>query len=547
LSGVLIAGTSSDAGKSLVVAGICRALARRGLRVAPYKAQNMSNNSMVVLDPDGYAEIGRAQWLQAQAARVEATSAMNPVLLKPSTDRRSHVVLRGRPGGTLEAGEYATGRRGLAETAFAAYAELTPAYDLIVCEGAGSPAEINLRDGDYVNLGLAERFDLPVVVVGDIDRGGILAALYGTWALVDEADRSRLRGYLINKFRGDVSVLEPGLAELTRRTGMRSLGVLPWLEDVWLDGEDALRVDRWNDRAEYAPGTLSVAVIRLPRVSNSTDVDPLAAEPGVEVTVTTSPMTVATADLVVLPGSRATVSDLAWLRERGLAEALMARVRAGRPVLGICGGFQMLCGEITDDVESGRGTVAGLGLVPGRAEFGEEKVLGLPTGTWQGHSVSGYEIHHGRVDARGEPFLDGVRAGSVWGTMWHGALENDEFRRAWLAHIAAQAGSPWRPGDRAPGFVQRREAMLDRLGDAVAARIDLASLLSDAAPADHPIGKLTRWTDSGAYWRVVSRLPDHVTIALLPCTGDEVVDRLTSSDPGLLAWLGSRSSSEDPA
>lgn len=483
MPGVLIAGTSSDAGKSLVVAGICRALADRGLRVAPFKAQNMSNNSMVVREPDGaYAEIGRAQWLQARAARVEPISAMNPVLLKPGTDRRSFVVLRGRPGGTLEAGEYATGRRVLADAAFAAYAELAETCDVIVSEGAGSPAEINLRAGDYVNLGLAERFGLPVVVVGDIDRGGILAALFGTWAIVGDADRARLQGYLINKFRGDVGVLEPGLAELTRRTGLRSLGVLPWLDDVWLDGEDALRADRWTDAGPQDAGRpLTVAVVRFPRVSNATDVDALAAEPGVEVTVTTSPMSVATADLAILPGSRSTVPDLRWLRERGLADAIRARADAGRPVLGICGGYQMLCREIVDELESGAGRVEGLGLVEGRVEFHREKSLALPTGTWRGQPVSGYEIHHGRVTAAGEEFLAGVRQGSVWGTLWHGALENDDFRRAWLEEIARAAGSGWEPDPAAPGFAERREAMLDRLGRAITEHVDLGLLLALAS------------------------------------------------------------------
>ncbi|WP_432560285.1 cobyric acid synthase [Granulicoccus sp. GXG6511] len=502
MTGILLAGTSSDAGKSLVVAGICRALADRGVRVAPFKAQNMSNNSMVVAEPDGtFAEIGRAQWLQARAARVAPTSAMNPVLLKPGTDRRSFVVLRGQPGGTLEAGEYATGRRGLAQSAFAAYSELAAEFDLVVSEGAGSPAEINLRAGDYVNFGLAERFDLPVVVVGDIDRGGILASLFGTWAIVSETDRARLAGYVINKFRGDVSVLEPGLEELTRRTGMRGLGVIPWLDDVWLDGEDALRVDRWVDatprdglrpprgsvaeggpmadeRAARLDAPLTVAVIRLPRVSNATDVDALAAEPGVEITVTTSPMAVATADLVIVPGSRSTVSDLTWLQERGLADALVARARRGRPVLGICGGFQMLCREIHDEVESGTGSVDGLGLVDGVVRFRSEKTLGLPTGTWRGHSVGGYVIHHGRVELgpTAEPFLDGATDGVVWGTLWHGALEHDSFRRAWLTQVAVTLGSAWQP-QPGPGFAELREAMLDRLGRAINEHVDLDTLI----------------------------------------------------------------------
>ena len=344
VTGILIAGTSSDAGKSLVVTGLCRALSRRGVAVAPFKAQNMSNNSMVCADG---SEIGRAQYLQAQAAGAEATSAMNPVLLKPGSDRRSFVVLRGRPYGTLEAGAYATGRRALAEAAFAAYSELSDKYDLIVCEGAGSPAEINLRAGDYVNLGLARRFDLPVTVVGDIDRGGVFASLYGTAALLDDADRRLLRAFVINKFRGDRTVLEPGLGDLTRRTGIPFAGVLPWLPDLWLDAEDTLEIGRWRRPSERSDA-LKVAVIRLPRVSNVTDVDALAAEPGVEVLVTTDPAVVAGADVAVLPGTRSTVDDLAWLRGRGLADAITDRARRQAPVLGICGGYQMLATRIHD-------------------------------------------------------------------------------------------------------------------------------------------------------------------------------------------------------
>ena len=474
VSGLLIAGTSSDAGKSLITAGLCRGLHRRGIAVAPFKAQNMSNNSMVC--PDG-AEIGRAQYLQAQAARVEPTSAMNPVLLKPGTDRRAFIVLRGEPGGTLEAGEYATGRTRLAEAAFAAYAELASEFDVVLCEGAGSPAEINLRHGDYVNFGLARRFDLPVVLCGDIDRGGVLAAVFGTWAIVDDADRALLAGYLINKFRGDQSVLDPGLVELTRRTGLPCHGVLPWLPEVWLDSEDALAFDRWP-RLPGRGTTLRVAAVRFPRVSNATDLDALAAEPGVRVSVTAAPTDVAEADLVVLPGSRSTLADLAWLRERGLADAIVARAREGRPVLGICGGYQMLAETIDDPVESALGSEPGLGLLPARVRFGVDKVLGRPRGSWRGHPVEAYEIHHGVVEADGgEPFLDGVRQGSVWGTVWHGTFENDDFRRAWLSEVAASVGSTWTPSPGALGFRERREHMLDGLADAIEQHVDVDALI----------------------------------------------------------------------
>nr|WP_315565672.1 cobyric acid synthase [Arachnia propionica] len=476
MTGLLIAGTASDAGKSLIVTGLARAFRRRGIRVAPFKSQNMSNNSMVCSDG---TEIGRAQYLQAQAAGVEPGSLLNPVLLKPGSDRRSFVVLRGRPAGELGAGEYASGRKHLAEAAFEAYEELAAGHDLVLCEGAGSPAEINLRRGDYVNFGLAERFGLPVVLAADIDRGGALAAIFGTHGIVSEQDRGRLAGYLINKFRGDQAVLDPGLDELTRRTGLRNYGVLPWLADVWLDGEDALTI---GSRA-LRPGTgvLHVAVVHFPRTSNATDVDALAAEPGVQVVVTASPDQVARADLAVLPGSRATVTDLAWLREKGLAEAIRIRARQQRPVLGICGGYQMLTDRILDDLESGDGDILGLGLLPGEVRFGEAKVLGRPSGTWRGEPVEGYTIHHGRVHASGgKEFCEGQQIGATFGTMWHGAFESDGFRRAFLEEIARLTGSDWRPSEGAPGYAEQREAMIERLADACEDNLDVPALL-DAA------------------------------------------------------------------
>lgn len=477
MAGLLVAGCSSDAGKSLIAAGLCRAWARQGIKVAPFKAQNMSNNSMIC--PDG-SEIGRAQYLQALAAGVEPSSVMNPVLLKPATDRRAFIVLRGRPGGTLEAGEYTNGRARLAAAAFEAYRELEDDYDLIVAEGAGSPAEINLRAGDYVNFGLATQFGLPALLVGDIDRGGILASIYGHWAIVDDADRSLLAGYLINKFRGDQSVLDPGLDELTARTGLRCFGVLPWLDQVWLDSEDALAFAKWP-RLPGRAGTLRIAAIRFPRISNATDLDALAAEPGVDVFATASPADLESADLVVLPGSRSTLADLDWMQDLGMAEALQRRAAAGRPILGICGGYQMLAELIHDPIESDRGTVQGLGLLPAQVQFSTDKILGRPQGTWRGHHVVAYEIHHGIVEPTdGEPFLDGIRVGNTWGTIWHGAFENDAFRRAWLEELADSVGSEWRPAKGVPGFAQRRTQMLDDLADALNAHVDLPALLDIA-------------------------------------------------------------------
>ncbi len=474
MTGILIAGTSSDAGKSLVTTGICRALSNRGLRIAPYKAQNMSNNSMVCADG---SEIGRAQYLQALAARVEPTSAMNPVLLKPGTDRRSFIVLRGEPGGVLESGDYATGRKHLAEAAWAAFDELAATHDFVVCEGAGSPAEINLRQGDYVNMGLARRFNLPTVLVGDIDRGGVLASIYGAWALLSGDDQVLLKAYIINKFRGDPEVLAPGLDEISARTGLTNLGVLPWLSGVWLDGEDALDLGRWRHELT-TDGVLRIAVVQFPRVSNATDVDPLAYEEGIDITMTASPQAVADADLVVLPGSRSTIDDLAWLREIGIAAALAARAAAGRPILGICGGYQMLASVIDDPhgVESGKPTtVDGLGLLDSRVVFHEAKTLGRPRGQWRGTDVEGYEIHHGVVEpiTCDEVFLDGMRQGPVFGTMWHGALECDDFRQTFLAEVASIVGSSWTPTPGRPGYGDAREAMIEKLADAVETHLDL--------------------------------------------------------------------------
>ncbi|MDQ1744795.1 MAG: adenosylcobyric acid synthase, partial [Pseudonocardiales bacterium] len=408
---LLVAGASSDAGKSLFTAGLCRLLARRGVSVAPFKAQNMSNNSAVTADG---GEIGRAQALQAQACGIEASVLMNPVLLKPGSDRRSHVLLHGRPYAEAGALDYRQLKATLRKEVLASFDELRRRYDVVICEGAGSPAEINLRESDLANMWLADQRDLPTVVIGDIDRGGLFAALYGTLALLGERDQSLIAGFVVNKFRGDDRLLAPGLDMLTNLTGRPVLGVLPWLPDLRLDAEDSLSTPAALDGGEPV-GTerLSVAAIRLPRTSNSTDVDALGAEPGVTVRWTASPAEVAAADLVVLPGSRATVADLAWLREQGLAAAITERARRGSPVLGICGGYQMLAASIDDDIESGAGTVPGLGLLPVTVRFAVDKILARPTGIAYGAEVStGYEIHHGVVSplpGAGESFLDGYR------------------------------------------------------------------------------------------------------------------------------------------
>jgi adenosylcobyric acid synthase len=486
---LLVAGTTSDAGKSALVAGICRWLVRRGVAVAPFKAQNMSNNSAVT--PDG-GEIGRAQAMQALACGLPPSVAFNPVLLKPGSDRSAQVVVRGRVDGTVSARSYYARKGALLDVVTAELAGLRERYDVVVCEGAGSPAEINLRGSDIANMGLAQ--------AADIDRGGVLAHLFGTLAVLDAADQARIAGFVVNKFRGDPSLLAPGLDQLRALTGRPTYGVLPWEERLWLDAEDSLSAVADGVLGRPAPphGSqwLRVAVVRLPRISNATDAEALAGEPGVAVRYVTEPSRLADVDLVVLPGSKSTVSDLAWLRASGLADAVVAHARAGRPVLGICGGYQMLGRRIADPhgVEGAKGTVAdGLGLLDLEIAFDVEKHLGTPTGTAWGEPVRGYEIHHGRVIRSGDPQLlegEGSDACAVLGTHWHGLLENDGFRRALLRRVAEQAGRSGFVAAPDTCFAAQRTAQLDILGDLVEEHLDTGALehvINHGAPVDLPM------------------------------------------------------------
>jgi adenosylcobyric acid synthase len=475
VKGLLVAGTTSDAGKSVVTAGICRWLARRGVKVAPFKAQNMSLNSLVTRDG---GEIGRAQAMQAAAAGIEPEAAMNPVLLKPGGAGRSQVMVLGEPLAEADARSYPSLKPRLAGTVLASLTSLADRFDVVVCEGAGSPAEINLREHDLANMGLARAAGLPVIVVADIDRGGALAGLFGTLALLSREDQALVAGFVVNKFRGDARVLDPGLAMLRDLTGRPVLGVLPWTDGLWLDAEDSLDLGTGPDMPALPAGrdVLRVAVIRLPRISNFTDIDPLAAEPGVVVRFVTGPAEIADADLVILPGSRATVADLAWLRDRGLADAITQRAARNGPVLGICGGFQMLAAEIRDDVESGAGLVPGLALLPATVSFGTGKVLRLRTETADNEQVTGYEIHHGVVGVSGgERFPGGCRAGAVYGTTWHGIFESDGFRRAMLRRIAAAAGRSFEPAH--VRFAEVRDRRLDTLAGLVTDHLDTDALL----------------------------------------------------------------------
>ncbi len=475
----------------MVVAGLCRLLARRGIRVAPFKAQNMSNNSAVTVEG---GEIGRAQAMQARAAGLEPSVRFNPILLKPGSDRTSQLVVRGRVTDSVTATGYLEHRDRLAHLVIDELSGLRDEFEAVICEGAGSPAEINLRATDLANMGLARAANLPVILVGDIDRGGLLAHLFGTLAVLAPDDQAHIAGFIVNKFRGDPALLEPGLRQLLGMTGRPTYGVLPYHDQLWLDAEDSLSV--LADRVVGTPSPprgdewLRVAAVRLPRISNSTDIEALACEPGVLVRWVTSPADLADSDLIVIPGSKATVADLSWLRERGLADRIAEHAGAGKPVLGVCGGFQMLCRRIGDTVESAAGEVDGLGLLDADIAFGATKVLRR----WQ-PPLSGYEIHHGRLVRCAEACWfgadsesHGIKHGAVFGTHWHGLLDNDEFRRAWLAGVAHAAGRTGFVIAEDVDVAGRRDAQLDIMADLLASHLDLDAVfaLLDSPPPRRP-------------------------------------------------------------
>ena len=508
---LLVAGTNSDAGKSVLTAGLCRWLARQGVRVAPFKAQNMSLNSFVTA---GGAEIGRAQVMQAAAAGVEPTADMNPVLLKPGSDRRSQVVVLGQPVAEADAMSYRPMAAQLREVALASLNRLRAQYDVVICEGAGSPAEINLRATDVANMGLATAARLPVIVVGDIDRGGVFAALYGTLALMPPADQELVAGFVINKFRGAPELLASGNVMLEQLTGRPLLGVLPWTEGLGLDAEDSLALAQptKTSAAPPAPNTppnpnttpvthtssapsappastvLRVSVIRFPRISNFTDLDALGAEPGVLIRFATEPAELADADLVILPGTRATVADLGWLRQRGLAAAIAERAATGRPVLGICGGYQMLAVGIDDRVESKAGQVAGPRAAARPGGVRRPQDAGPPPG--RGPRCAGDGVRD--PPRAGGPGPVGLRA--VPGR-WPGRAPSGGPAGTARWRTTPSGGRSWPrwPGKRAGRFVpapdtdfaQLREARLDALGDLVERHLDtaaLAGLISGGAP-----------------------------------------------------------------
>ena len=467
MTALMLQGTGSNVGKSMLVAGLCRIARRRGLRVAPFKPQNMSNNAAVTADG---GEIGRAQALQALAAGLDPVTDMNPVLLKPETETGAQVIVQGRRLTSLQAGSYAAVKPQLLQAVQQSFTRLRAAYDLVIVEGAGSPAEVNLRKGDLANMGFARAADVPVVLVGDIDRGGVIAQIIGTRAVLDPADRAMVSGFIINKFRGDPRLFDDGYAYIAAKTGWPGFGVLPWFAQAHrLPAEDALDLP-----ARRGGGTVVVAALALSRIANFDDLDPLAAEPDIDLVMVRPGQPIpAEAQLVILPGSKSTRGDLAFLRAQGWDIDLIAHHRRGGHVLGICGGYQMLGTSIADPdgLEGPPGTTEGLGLLDVTTQMQPDKHLRRVRAV---HSASGlpfegYEIHLGRTEGADcqRPFaqLDGVaegaisRCGRVTGSYLHGMFSDDAFRAAFLAQLGTAASAT---GYRA-GVEDTLEALADHL------------------------------------------------------------------------------------
>ncbi len=475
---IMIQGAGSNVGKSMVVAGICRAAVKRGLKVRPFKPQNMSNNAAVTADG---GEIGRAQALQAMACGVPAVTDMNPVLLKPETDIGAQVIVQGKRLTTAKARDYAKLKPTLMTAVLESFNRLGDDVDLIVVEGAGSPAETNLRKGDIANMGFAEAADVPVVLVGDIDRGGVIAQVVGTHVILPDEDRDRIKAFSINKFRGDISLFDDGLAEIVERTGWASVGVLPWFADASkLPAEDAA------DIAKTAKGVgFKIVVPQLSRIANFDDLDPLGLDPNVSVQMIPAGQPLPLdADLILIPGSKSTTGDLAFFRAQGWDVDLAAHVRRGGSVLGICGGYQMLGTEIHDPegIEGTAGSYKGLGLLDVVTTMHPEKRLAEVFGTFvpTGDDVRGYEIHIGKTDGldctRSWLDFDGVPEGAaspngrIMGCYIHGLFSADTFRAAFLKILGAQAS--------VFNYDAQVDQVLDDLAEHIEAHLDLDMLFS---------------------------------------------------------------------
>ena len=479
---IMVQGTMSGAGKSLLCAALCRIFAQDGYRTAPFKSQNMALNSFVTRDG---LEMGRAQVVQAQAAGVEPDVRMNPILLKPSSDIGSQVIVNGEVRGDMPAKEYFRRKKALIPDILRAYDGLASEFDIIVIEGAGSPAEINLKADDIVNMGLARLVAAPVLLAGDIDRGGVFAQLYGTVELLEPDERARICGLIINKFRGDVEILRPGLAMLEEKTRLPVVGVVPYLK-VDIEDEDSLS-ERLQQKNAVKP--LDVAIVRLPHISNFTDFMPLEQHPRLGVRYVQAARELGMPDLIILPGTKNTVNDLLWLRQCGLETAVQKLARRGTPVLGVCGGYQMLGGMLDDSAgtESGRPqTLRGLELLPTRTVFTLEKrraqVTATATAPFAGAALTGYEIHTGRTTVEGAPFCtladgtpDGCVQGSVFGTYLHGLFDSGELTEKLAALLCRRKGLA--PETAAPLTMQAyREQQFDLLADGVRRALDMSAI-----------------------------------------------------------------------
>jgi adenosylcobyric acid synthase len=478
---LMVMGTGSGVGKSWLCTGLCRLLARRGVRVAPFKAQNMANNAAVV---EG-GEIGRAQAVQAEAAGVVPTVDMNPILIKPVAHTRAQLVVLGQAVGNQEARDYWRDTAALWEVVRGAWSRLAAAYDVVVIEGAGSPAEFNLRDRDLVNMRMALHADARVLLVGDIDKGGVFASFLGTLRLLDERERATVAGFVINRFRGDEALLHPAPAQFAARTGIPVRGVLPMRRDIVIDRED--------DPADLAGGSgvLDVAAVRLPTISNFTDLEPLANHPAVGLRWVDRPEALGNPDLLVIPGAKDTLADLRWLRGRGLDRAVVAAAARTIPVLGICGGYQLLGESITDEQGTGGegGTEPGLGLLPGHTRFSPAKrtveVTGHSRAGWlvpEGLPIAGYEIHQGTTSPSDSPFftlgmgVDGAVNGLVAGTYVHGLFDEPELREALVAALVARKGLDPLVSAAVEPAGRFRQRQYDALADLLEARLDLGGL-----------------------------------------------------------------------
>ena len=478
---LMIQGTSSNVGKSLLSAAFCRYFYRKGINVVPFKAQNMALNSYVT--PEGH-EIGRAQAVQAQAACAAPHVDMNPVLLKPEADSRSQVVLMGKPWHSLPAADYYAMKEQMWSAVCESLERLGNRHELIIIEGAGSPAEMNLKQNDIVNMSVARHLQAPVLLAGDIDRGGIFAQLYGTIQLLEPEERELVKGFLINKFRGDINLFSTGAGILEELTGgIPTLGVIPFIPDVLLAQEDSVFLDEIRSvETDPSRNQLDIAVICLPHMSNYDDFDPLLNEDGVRLRFIESVKDFGAPDALIIPGSKTTVHDLLWLENSGIADFIRGLAKASVPVFGICGGYQML-GQVIEDpdgIEGQPGRFGGLGLLPARTVFSRGKETAVCTGEIcaTGEKISGYEIHSGLTELEdgAEPLLkkadgsyDGCISGSVCGTYFHGIFDNDVFRRVWLKSLG------WK-GQGGASFSLKREEEFERIADTIEASVDMNML-----------------------------------------------------------------------